>query len=453
MALLVGEAPIISATRTDSEAYDLYLLARQRMYERTKLPLRSAAELLDKAIAIDPEYAPAYAQRGITALLLSETSYGEIPSDQSRVQARLYLDKALLLDENLAEAWAGLGLYYNGPPLEAAKSITVLEKALAINPNLINASNWLTLSYWAVNRFTESMALLDAMVERDPLYRPGFGNRVYQLSLMGRGDEARAFLDGIEPFMPGDANIDAKRAWVDYEEGKAAIGLERMTTALLKQPTDRVYRVGVNSGNYLTHEYGKVNDDHWSGLIVLALFNLDRNEEAAIVAREKAANGLVWPLFAFLNANDQSDLLIEYFEDRWPSLEAFTQAVPAGLFNFRPMADIAFAYQKEGNKERFERAMALLDDANQSSFSQGIRSHSLMMRMATYATMAGDTEQALLRLAEAIDGGLITSTRISKEYPYFRELDGNPEYETIQARMIEHLNHERIQLGLEPVSG
>jgi hypothetical protein len=67
--------------------------------------------------------------------------------------------------------------------------------------------------------------------------------------------------------------------------------------------------------------------------------------------------------------------------------------------------------------------------------------------------MAGDTEQALLRLAEAIDGGLITSTRISKEYPYFRELDGNPEYETIQARMIEHLNHERIQLGLEPVSG
>ena len=55
-------------------------------------------------------------------------------------------------------------------------------------------------------------------------------------------------------------------------------------------------------------------------------------------------------------------------------------------------------------------------------------------------------------MAEAIDGGLITSVKISREYPYFRELDGNPQYEAIQARMIEHLNRERAQLGLEPIS-
>ena len=30
-------------------------------------------------------------------------------------------------------------------------------------------------------------------------------------------------------------------------------------------------------------------------------------------------------------------------------------------------------------------------------------------------------------------------------------LDGNPEYEAMQARMIEHLNRERQKLGLEPV--
>jgi hypothetical protein len=47
---------------------------------------------------------------------------------------------------------------------------------------------------------------------------------------------------------------------------------------------------------------------------------------------------------------------------------------------------------------------------------------------------------------------MITSSKISKANPYFRELDGNPEYEAIQARMIEHLNNERAQLGLEPVT-
>lgn len=418
----------------------------------TQLTLQSAAELLDKAIAIDPEYAPAYAQRGITALLLSEASYGEIPHDQSLAQAKLYLDKALVLDENLAEAWAGLGLYYTGPPPQPAKGIPALEKALAINPNLINASNWLTLNYWSANRVTESMALLDDIKQRDPLYKPGIGNRVFQMALMARGEEARDYLDGIEPFLPGDPNLEANRAWIDFVEGKAADGLKRMESALEQQPTDRVYRVGVNNGNYRTHQYEQVFDDHWSDFIVWALFNLDRNEEATIVAQRKAANGVVGPLFAFLNASDQSELLIDYFEERWPNLDAFQQDVPAHMFGYREMADIALAYRRAGNATRFDEAMVILDAANQDSLTQGIQSNFLFLLMAAQHAMAGDTEHALERLAEAIDGGLIISAKISKEFPYFRYLDGNPEFEAIQARMIEHLNHERSLLGLEPVS-
>ena len=76
----------------------------------------------------------------------------------------------------------------------------------------------------------------------------------------------------------------------------------------------------------------------------------------------------------------------------------------------------------------------------------------LLLVVAAHHAMAGDPEQALSRLAEAVDGGVIVSSKISKDYPYFRDLDGNPEYEAIQARMIEHLNREREMLGLEPVS-
>jgi len=102
-AHLVGEEPtaVVSA-RTNSQAYDLYLLAKQRMYERAQLPLESAAELLDQAIALDPNYAPAYAQRGITAMLLADNSYGNIPWKQANTSARLYLDQALRLDPELA---------------------------------------------------------------------------------------------------------------------------------------------------------------------------------------------------------------------------------------------------------------------------------------------------------------------------------------------------------------
>jgi hypothetical protein len=194
-----------------------------------------------------------------------------------------------------------------------------------------------------------------------------------------------------------------------------------------------------------------VFDDHWSDLYFLALFNLGRNEEARIVVQEKAANGIVGPLFVFLNATDQSDALIKYLEDRWPDLDAFQQSVPASMWGYREMADIAFAYRKVGNQSLFEEAMARLDAASQASFSQGVRRFDLLVLMAAYQAMAGSHDNALARLGEAIDLGLITSFKISKEYPFFRELDGNAEYEAIQLRMREHLNSERAKLGLESV--
>ena len=451
-ALLDGTTPLVSSTRTNSEVYDLYLMAKQRMYERTELPLQSAADLLDKAIAIDPGYAPAYAQRGIAEMLLSETSYGKTPQARANPRAKVYLDKALELDANLAEAYAGLGLYYNGPPPQPGKGVTVLEKALSINPNLINAGNWLTLVYWSLNRVTESMALLDELTTRDPLYKPAFGNRVFQMGQMGRIDEARAYINEIEPFMPDAAQVMQARAWVDYAEGKGAAGLKRMQTALKRYPNDRVFKVGVNNGHYITHQYDKIFDDNWSGFYVLGLFNLGKHEESRIAAQKQAANGIVLPLFSFLNATDQSEALIEYLEDRWPDLAAFQQSIPAPMWGYQEMAEIALAYRREGNQARFDEAMTRLVSANQESYTQGVRGHSLRMTMAAYHTMAGAYDKALALLNEAIDSGFITSSKISKEYPFFEELDGNTEYEAIQLRMNEHLNRERAMLGLEPVS-
>jgi TolB-like protein/Tfp pilus assembly protein PilF len=450
--LVGGESVAMAATRTSTEAYELYLLAKQRMYERTRLTIQSAADLLDKAIAIDPEYAPAYAQRGIATLLLSVTSYGTIPQDQALVQAKIYLDKALTLDQGLAEAWAGLGLYYTGPPPQPDKGIPVLEKALSINPSLNNAGNWLSMSYWSVNRATESMALLDSIAERDPLYKPAMGNRVYTMALMDRSEEARDYLDQLAPFLPGDPQLDGNRGWIDFMDGHVADGLRRMQSAVETQPTDRTFRAGVNWGNYLTHQYEKVFDDEWSDYVIWSLFNLGRNEEAVIIARQRAASGVVGPLFAFLNASGQSETLVRYFEDSWASLDAFQQAVPAHVFGYREMADIAFAYRRTGNQARFDEAMTALQSANAQTFSQGMRGADFLMVMAAYHAMAGNTGPALEWLAQAVDGGMIVSTRISKEYPYFSELDGDPEYEAIQSRMIEHLNAEREKLGLEPVS-
>jgi TolB-like protein/Tfp pilus assembly protein PilF len=450
--LLEGEAELIQVARADSQAYDLYLLGKQRMYDRTKLSLESAAELLDQAIAIDPDYAPAYAQRGITALLLSVTSYGNIPQQQSLTQAKLYLDKALQLDENLAEAWAGFGLYYSGPPNRPHEQIEVLEKALSINPNMNDAANWLAMGYWSVNRGQDSLATLQQVTQRDPLYKPAMGNLSFLLAMMGRGDEARAHLESVEPFMQGDPNIASNLAWIDDQEGKVAQALKRMQAALEMQPTDRVYRAGVNAGYYQTHQYEEAFDDEWSDAPVWALLNLDRHEEATLLAQKRANEGLLRPLFGFLNATNQSQQLVQYFEQRWPGIDEFEKEFPPAVWGYREMLDVAYAYQQIGNQQRFGEALAALAAANQQALENGMQGPDLKIIVAAQYALSGDEARALEWLGDAIDGGLIVSTRISREYPYFRELDGLPEFEAIQARMIEHLNRERAELGLEPVS-
>jgi len=309
------------------------------------------------------------------------------------------------------------------------------------------------LSYWEVNRLQDSLELLNEIAERAPLYKPAIGNRAYVLASMGRADEATAKLDEIEPFMPGDQQILGSRAWIDFSQGRPAAGLKKAAAALELAPNDRTNKVSVNQGRYETHQYELVFDDDWSGYHLSALFNLGRIEEATIEARRFAARGQVDRLFALLNANNQPELLVDYLEEHWTDLESFREDVPANsMSGYREMVDIAYAYRKTGNQAQFSQAMAFLDAGNQQTYAEGNRSNGFFAVMAAYHALAGDNEQALDWLAQAVDGGWITSSKISKENPYFRELDGNPEYEAIQARMIDHLNRERAQLDLEPVS-
>ena len=86
-AELIGVQSLASS-RTDPRAYEKYLLAKQRMYTRSRPELEDAVELLDEALELDPEFAPAWAQRGILSLLLSDRQYGAIPYADSQAQAK-----------------------------------------------------------------------------------------------------------------------------------------------------------------------------------------------------------------------------------------------------------------------------------------------------------------------------------------------------------------------------
>ena len=145
--------------------------------------------------------------------------------------------------------------------------------------------------------------------------------------------------------------------------------------------------------------------------------------------------------------------LISYLEERWPDLKAFERDFPSnGYWGYPEMLSIALAYRRVGHQEKFSDAMTRLRKAHDSLASQGLNYKSFWLNEAAYYAMANDHAKALEFLAAAIDGGHITSGRISDDMPYFKDLEGISEYEAIQSRMIEHLNRERALLGLEPRS-
>jgi TolB-like protein len=452
--LLDGEQIVISSTGINPEAYDLYLLARQRIYERSRPTLESAIGLLDQAIAIDPEYEPAYAQRGIAALLLSEESYGTLSEDQSQTQAKLYLDQALRLDPQLPEALAGMGLYYNNIPGKTDEAIAILEKALDINPNLINASNWLQTAYANAGRPAESIQILESMVDRDPLYQPGVANLSGWYLARRELDKVQALIDRLRAFLPNDPFIWDLEARMERARGNVAASL-RLTEKALELEPDSFPMASRRDGDlWSTGQFERLAESSVPFFRIVGLWNLGRTEEATILARERAHSGEGVDALIHLLANSgRHEEAIRFIEDRWDSLEALEKEFPPlGTGGLTMMLDIALAYSNAGNVKRFDEAMSRSRTSLDSFRELGVRDPFFPFLNAVYYTLAGERQKALELLSSIVDQHFLLGERYSRQWTALKVFDGDPEYEAIQARMVEHLNTERVQLGLEPVS-
>lgn len=452
--LLASEQSVIVAARTSSEAYDLYLLAKQRMYERSKPTLQAAAEFLDKAIAIDPEYTPAYAQRGITAILLSDEDYGDTPIEQARTQAKLYIDQAMRLNPEDPEALAALGLYYNNNPGKNDQAIEALENALAINPNMVDAANWLQAAYSSAGRLEESFRTLEQLVQRDPLYRPGLGNIIGWYVNLNRVEDAQALVERVRPSMPNDPFLFRMESTLLYANAEYARGLQLAEKALALRPDNYPNQGLVGEGLLATGQFERLSVEGHPWQRVLALNALERTEEARLLALEEANSGNdVSTLIGLLANGQQPAEAIAFIEERWADLDAFERDFP-GLGQGGPavMLDIAYAYSSTGNAERFEDAMRRSRQSLDIIRDFGGDNYFMSLLEATYANLSGDPETALVHLHRAYERGAVYAVPLSSIFATFNSLEGDPEYEAMQTRINERLNTERAVLGLEPIA-
>lgn len=449
---LLGEAQqVVLSRQTDAEVYELYLQARQLIRERKQKSMELAVQLLDRALSLDQTYAPAYAQLAIATLLLGERSHGDIPHEQSLASARKHLDMALELDPNLAEAWAGLGLYHDFDNL----AIEALEKALSINPNLINALNWLHIAKLVQGDGPGSLVILERILETDPLFIPAIGNAVLEYNRLGQTEKSWALLKKVEPFLFTDPVFSWAEAYTHFFLGQFALGLPILEAAVEQEPSDYVLTSVLCLAWNSTHQFERAIELSTGHAAIIAHWQLGHLEEALHLAHEAAAKGRFYePYFQVLNASGNSRKVIEFLEDRWPGLDEFagSASLTADVMGYAPLNEIALAYIRDNQLEKARKALSLVFEGQKRLHAWGRDNIQFSMNRAVYFALTSDYETALVHLAASIDGGYIGSTRLTKLWPAFEPLEGDPRYEAIQARMVDHLNNEREALGLKPVT-
>jgi TolB-like protein/Tfp pilus assembly protein PilF len=208
------QARLTTSRRVDPEAYEAYLLGRAYF---NKIPAGTswtrAKEYFEKAIAKDPGFAPAYA--GL-AQLYARTR-GSLARDPgaNRVQARQWAEKALKLDDTLAETHAALARV-TFHEWDWAGAEREYRRAVELNPSNALARIWYAQYLYATKRFEEAVTQARFAQQLDPgsLFVNTRAGAAYFLA--GRVEEAMASWQKALELDPGypDASIELARSYV-----------------------------------------------------------------------------------------------------------------------------------------------------------------------------------------------------------------------------------------------
>jgi len=209
------QARLTSSRPVDPEAYEAYLLGRAYSYKalaRVPTSWTRAKEYFEKAIEKDPGYAPAYAS---LALLYVHNRGFSSRDAQGRLQVRQWAEKALKLDDTLAEAHTALARVTQ-QEWDWAGAEREYRRAIELNPSYPMARIWFAQYLWAMRRFEESVAEAKRAQKLDPVspFVNTWAGACYFYA--GRVDEAMASIQKAQELDPSyvDASIVLGRAYL-----------------------------------------------------------------------------------------------------------------------------------------------------------------------------------------------------------------------------------------------
>jgi tetratricopeptide (TPR) repeat protein len=278
----------------------------------------------------------------------------------------------------------------------------------------------LQIALKSVGDFKGSLEILVDIAERDPLYRPAFTNAIMTFNAFGKPDKAEELLQRIEAFDASNPDLYTARATNFLFSGRNGEGLQQMETVRELDEMSGLEGQILSIGLANTMQFERLVEEGSPSWKPYALYEAGRQDEAFALAHAQATSGFPGNLFYLLNRSDRSQEIADYLEERWPSLTTFAAENDADEFGYGIMNDVALAYSRVGNQERFNEAM------------QFIERHAY--------------------LQQAASRGWTTSGVPSVVVPAFAVLADDPRYQEIEHLILSNMNRDREIVGLPPLN-
>lgn len=152
--------------KVDPAAYEAYLKGKSSMGLLTEDGIKASLKYFERAIEIDPNYAPAYAALGGVWGFLKQMNI--VTTDQAALHFIPNLEKANALDPNLAEVhyWNATKLVWTDFNWDDGEASFL--KAIELNPNSSETRGIYSSFLLSQNRISEARKQMDIALDLDP---------------------------------------------------------------------------------------------------------------------------------------------------------------------------------------------------------------------------------------------------------------------------------------------
>ncbi|MDE3196128.1 MAG: tetratricopeptide repeat protein, partial [Acidobacteriota bacterium] len=263
--------PLVKRYTENLEAHSLYLKGTYYFHRLTNEEMQRGRECLEKAVAMEPLYAPALYQ--LADYHVATAHRGSVSPLDQWPKVRALATRALEADPELAEPHAVLGLVDALADFRWEEALRGLDDALRLNPASPQSHFWRSLVLFRRGQPEEAQAAIGRAVELDPLRAlylfysalyylclgqpeqaveqarrslevdPNFPGSLFVMgeacSLLGRHEEGAALIEKALPVVPAGNFYAAFLAWIYVRSGRRADTERRR--AVLEEKATRQY--------------------------------------------------------------------------------------------------------------------------------------------------------------------------------------------------------------------